>query len=57
MKSRIERQRITRECLLKAARILIIEQGYQKISILDIVQKAGFSKGAFFPILKLKKIF
>ena len=48
-------QQCTRQALLEAARILVIERGYQNVSILDIVKLAGYTKGAFFSNFKTKE--
>src|ERR1700675_1358331 len=46
--TRKENQELTREGVLRAARVCFARYGYQGSSVDRIAEKAGFSKGAFY---------
>ena len=52
---RVINQLETRKRLLDAAREAVVQYGYQSASIMDIVNLAGFTKGAFFSNFKNKE--
>lgn len=53
--NRVLNQQITRQKLLEAARKAVVKYGYQGASITEIVNLAGFTKGAFFSNFKNKE--
>ena len=49
-----EKTERTHQEFLKAARFLFLEQGFDNTSIADIVERAGYSTGAFYRHYKTK---
>jgi AcrR family transcriptional regulator len=50
-----QRKAITRQKLLDATRVLIVEKGYSQADILDITEEANVSRGTFYKHFKNKE--